>query len=140
MTTLMTDQNNDNTPSPNLQAIRLFNLADGACTFERGTLALAQHININYFFAQTEVETYEMIPHPAPRRQFVVTLKGKLRFRVSNGETFMLEPGIILIAEDTLGPGHSWEIVEGEEWQRLYLPMEKDSDSYFKAADKASID
>jgi quercetin dioxygenase-like cupin family protein len=130
----MTDLNPDTTTSPNLKAIRLFNLADGGCTFESGTLALRQHINVNYFFAQTEVEAYEMIPHPAPRRQFVVTLKGKLTFKVSNGDTFIIEPGVILIAEDILGAGHSWEIVEGAEWQRLYLPMDRESVSFFQPA------
>ena len=71
--------------------------------------------------------------HAAPRTQYVVTLKGKLRFTVSNGETFLLEPGIILVAKDVSGPAHRWELLEGETWERLYLPFASDADDQFMA-------
>ncbi|PWS31298.1 cupin domain-containing protein [Pedobacter paludis] len=114
-----------------LKAIRLINIADGKCDFEMGKIPVRQHINVNYFFAQTEVDAYEKVAHPAPRRQYVITLKGKLRFKVSNGNTFIIEPGTILIANDTLGSGHTWEILDGEEWERLYIPLEAEADDYF---------
>jgi quercetin dioxygenase-like cupin family protein len=63
----------------------------------------------------------------------VLTLKGKLRFTVSNGETFIIEPGIILIANDTKGVGHTWEIVDGNEWERIYIPLEEDVEDHFIA-------
>lgn len=131
----MTTDNPTAVPTSNhsLKAIRLFNTSDQKCSFERGSIPARQHIGVNYFFAQTEVDAYEMIPHPAPRRQYVITLKGKLKFKVSNGDTFIIEPGIVLIAADILGEGHSWEIIEGEEWQRLYLPLENDADDFFTA-------
>ena len=121
------------TPNNYLKAIRLINTEDDKCTFEKGTIPIRQHINANYFFAQTDVSTLEKIPHPAPRRQYVITLKGKLRFTVSNGETFMIEPGIILIANDTAGEGHTWEVTDGNEWERIYIPLEEDTDDYFIA-------
>jgi hypothetical protein len=125
--------NTDQAGAPNnyLKAIRLINTEDDKCTFETGTIPIRQHINANYFFAQTDVSTLEKIPHPAPRRQYVITLKGKLKFTVSNGETFIIEPGIVLIANDTAGEGHTWEIVGGNEWERIYIPLEEDSDDYF---------
>ncbi|MEH3114997.1 hypothetical protein [Pedobacter terrae] len=116
-----------------LKAIRLINIEEDQCTFETGKIPIRQHINANYFFAQTDVSTLERIPHPAPRRQYVVTLKGKLRFTVSNGETFIIEPGILLIANDTAGVGHTWEIVDGTEWERIYIPLDEGSDDYFIA-------
>lgn len=127
--------NNDQAGTPNnyLKSIRLINIEGDKCAFETGKIPIRQHINANYFFAQTDVSTLEKIPHPAPRRQYVITLKGKLRFTVSNGETFMIEPGIILIANDTAGEGHTWEVIDGNEWERIYIPLEEDTDDYFIA-------
>jgi len=116
-----------------LRAIRLINIENDKCDFETGKIPIRQHINANYFFAQTDVSTLEKIPHPAPRRQYVITLKGKLKFEVSNGNTFIIEPGVILIANDTLGFGHTWEIIDGNEWERIYIPLEADADDYFTA-------
>lgn len=114
-----------------LKAIRLINLDNDDCTFESGKIPVQQHINASYFFAKTDVLSLEGITHPAPRRQYVITLKGKLKFGVTNGESFIIEPGIILIANDTRGTGHTWEIIEGEEWERIYIPLEDDTDDLF---------
>ena len=114
-----------------IRAIRLFNINDKDCDFEIGRLRTQIKIPVDYFFCQNKVDNYEKVPHPAPRRQYVVTLKGKLRFKVSNGNTFILEPGIILIAEDTYGDGHSWEILDGSEWERLYIPLADEHNNQF---------
>ena len=115
-----------------LKAIRLINIKDNNCDFQAGKIPIRQHINTNYFFAQTDTSLQTSL-HPAPRRQFVITLKGKLKFTVTNGNTFILEPGIVLIANDTQGDGHTWEIIDGNEWERIYLPLEEDADDYFVA-------
>jgi hypothetical protein len=107
-----------------IRAIRLFNTNDTDCSFETGKIATHQQIEVGYFFGQTGTGTLENVPHPAPRRQYVVTLKGRLQFTVTNGDTFIIEPGIILIAEDTEGPGHTWEITDGDQWERIYLPFD----------------
>ncbi len=116
-----------------LKAIRLINIENNDCTFEIGKIPVLRNINACYFFAKTDVSTLEGIPHPAPRRQYVITIKGKLKFGVTNGETFMIEPGVILIANDTKGIGHTWEIVEGDEWERIYIPLDEDTDDLFVA-------
>jgi quercetin dioxygenase-like cupin family protein len=115
-----------------LKAVRLINTEDGRCDFETGSIPVRQHINTRYFFAQTDI-SLQKSPHPAPRRQFVITLKGKLKFTVTNGNTFILEPGIILIANDTHGTGHTWEILDGNEWARIYIPLEEGAEDYFIA-------
>jgi len=131
---MMTNNQTETAAGKNfLKAIRLINIEDGKCAFETGKIPVRQHIGVNYFFAQTEVDAYEMVAHPAPRKQYVITLKGKLEFKVSNGDTFIIEPGIILIATDILGEGHSWKLIEGEEWQRLYLPIKEDGNDFFVA-------
>ncbi|RZL47480.1 MAG: hypothetical protein EOO93_25080, partial [Pedobacter sp.] len=115
-----------------LKAIRLININNDDCSFEIGKIPAHQNINANYFFAKTDIKS-ENIPHPAPRRQFVITIKGKLKFTVTNGDTFILEPGIVLIADDTKGFGHNWEVIEGNEWERIYIPLEEDADDFFIA-------
>ena len=107
-----------------LKAIRLFNINETECTFEVGRIPAQVKIDVSYFFGQTKVDPYQKVAHPAPRRQFVITLKGRLRFKVTDGSTFIVEPGVILIAEDIAGPGHTWELIEGDEWERLYIPFE----------------
>jgi len=119
--------------TPNyLKAIRLVNIEAGKCDFETGRIPIRQHINTNYFFAQTDV-SLQHSSHPAPRRQYVITLKGKLKFTVTSGRTFILEPGIVLIASDTEGDGHTWEILDGNEWERIYMPLDEDVEDYFIA-------
>lgn len=114
-----------------IAAIRLKSNSDGSSTFEKGKLPSLQAIHVSSFWISRQTEDWEKNTHPAPRRQYVVTLKGKIRFKVSDGSTFLLEPGIILLAEDTEGVGHSWEIEEGEKWERIYIPMDENSDNLF---------
>jgi hypothetical protein len=44
--------------------------------------------------------------HPAPTRQFVVTLSGRAEVELEDGTKIPLTPGHILLAEDTTGKGH----------------------------------
>jgi hypothetical protein len=114
-----------------LRAIRLYNTTDGNCAFQSGTLPAGQHLPASYFFLQSHVDEYERRLHPAPRRQYVVTLQGRLIFKVSDGSTFTVAPGIILVAEDIAGSGHSWELTEGNAWLRIYIPIPESADSGF---------
>jgi len=115
-----------------LKAIRLINVDGNRCDFEVGRIPARQHINANYFFAQTDVSLHNT-PHPAPRKQYVITTKGMLKFTVTSGKTFIIEPGIILIANDTQGEGHTWEIIDGNEWERIYIPLEDEINDHFLA-------
>ncbi|MGG5209106.1 hypothetical protein ACQWU4_09155 [Chryseobacterium sp. MIQD13] len=114
-----------------ISAVRLMNNPDETSTFEKGKIPTLQPMNTTTFWVSSTVEDWQKATHPAPRRQYVVTLKGKIRFKVSNGSTFLIEPGIILLAEDTKGEGHSWELVEGEKWERLYIPIADHAEDYF---------
>ena len=44
--------------------------------------------------------------HPAPTRQFMVLLSGKVDVETSDGSTVNLVPGDIILVEDTWGKGH----------------------------------
>jgi quercetin dioxygenase-like cupin family protein len=62
--------------------------------------------------------------HVAPRRQYVITLTGRLEFTTRGGETFALAPGDVLLAEDTSGGGHEWRIVGPDPWRRVYVSLD----------------
>ncbi|HVU98476.1 MAG TPA: hypothetical protein VHE34_24800 [Puia sp.] len=59
--------------------------------------------------------------HDAPNTQYVITLSGTLEFTTRNGATFILEPGIILVAMDTTGTGHKWRLIDDQPWRRAYI-------------------
>ncbi|WP_318847427.1 hypothetical protein [Chryseobacterium sp. JV558] len=119
-----------------IPAIRLINNPDGSCTFEKGKMPTLKPINATVFWMSNETEEWEKNAHPAPRRQYVITIKGNIRFKVTDGTTFIIKPGVILLAEDLKGAGHSWDMVKGKEWERLYIPIsENESDFFIPDAD-----
>ena len=45
--------------------------------------------------------------HPAPQRQFVITLSGQLQIGFEDGSTKVFGPGDARLVEDTTGKGHT---------------------------------
>ena len=70
---------------------------------------------------------YDLDFHTAPRRQFVVNLRGSVDITVGSGETRRLESGDILLAEDTTGHGHKSRAVEGQPRSCLFIPINEDA-------------
>jgi quercetin dioxygenase-like cupin family protein len=62
--------------------------------------------------------------HNAPRRQYVLTLTGRLEFTTRDGEVFEIGPGDVLLAEDTTGGGHKWRILGPDPWRRAYVELD----------------
>ncbi len=104
-----------------MKSYKLISNNNGDSFFLEGSIPELKHIKADHFFIHTHVEGWEIGAHLAPRNQFVITLKGKLKFTITNGDTFIIEPGVILIANDLSGKGHTWEIMEGKEWHRIYI-------------------
>ncbi len=65
--------------------------------------------------------------HPAPVTQYVVTLSGTLLFETFLGDTFIFEPGDVLIAMDTTGSGHKWKMIDDQPWRRAYVAFKEDA-------------
>jgi quercetin dioxygenase-like cupin family protein len=76
--------------------------------------------------------------HDAPVRQLVITLSGTLDFQTREGKHFLLRPGDILLAEDTVGSGHSWRLTDDQPWRRAYAVLQPGAPVPFQAA-KADI-
>lgn len=77
-----------------IPAVRLISNPDGTSSFERGTIPTLKHMNTTTFWINNKTEEWEKNTHKAPRRQYVITLKGKIKFKVSDGSTFIIEPGV----------------------------------------------
>jgi hypothetical protein len=56
--------------------------------------------------------------HPAPRKQMMLVLSGLLEVEVSDGGIRQIEPGSVLLVEDTMGRGHISRVL-GED--RVYM-------------------
>ena len=56
-------------------------------------------------FRETTAD-YENSWHPAPRRQYVISLAGGISITASDGETRHIGAGEIVLVEDTTGKGH----------------------------------
>jgi len=52
--------------------------------------------------------------HSDPEPQFVITLSGTLEFATPDGETFVVRPGDVLLAEDHIGKGHKWRLIDDQ--------------------------
>ena len=61
--------------------------------------------------------------HDDPEPQFVITLSGTLEFTTRDGETFILRPGDVLLAEDHIGSGHKWRLINDQPWRRAYVVL-----------------
>ena len=70
--------------------------------------------------------------------RFVITLSGVLQFETRGGETFVIRPGDILLAEDNTGTGHRWKLIGDDPWRRAYVVFQPDVELPFKAAPSVS--
>jgi quercetin dioxygenase-like cupin family protein len=64
--------------------------------------------------------------HNDPHRRYVITLAGTVAFETRSGETFVIAPGDILLAEDETGGGHRWRLLGGQPWRRAHVAIPHD--------------
>jgi quercetin dioxygenase-like cupin family protein len=63
---------------------------------------------------------WDKIYHPTPRRQLVVLLAGKATITVTDGETVEINPGSVVLLNDTDCTGHLTQ-VQGDQPARFLL-------------------
>ena len=69
--------------------------------------------------------------HNDPTPQYVLTLSGVLEFTTKGGETFTINPGDVLLAEDHTGTGHKWRLTNDDPWRRAYVIFQTGADTQF---------
>lgn len=123
-----------------MRCVRLWSDSKGNSCFEEGSIATKAGSSVNLLsdkfqaksisFEETQAgQSLEW--HNAPAKQFVITLRGTLDFATRSGDHFILTPGDILLAEDTVGGGHSWKLVGDDPWRRVYVILDSDAELSF---------
>ena len=114
-----------------IRAYKLYTGNDGHSYVQVGTVSNLQ-VNpaASIMFNETPAHSYYDW-HPAPTTQYVITLSGTLLFETGPGETFTLQPGDILIAMDTIGSGHKWQLIDDQPWKRVYVAFTDESEINF---------
>lgn len=97
---------------------REFTLAGGTTGSELSDLVPATGI----IFRRSPADQY-VDWHPAPRKQFVITLSGEAELQTSDGEVRRIGPGSIVLVEDTTGKGHITRAVGGRERLSIFVPL-----------------
>ena len=116
-----------------IRCVRLWSGADGVSLFEDGAIELADaergdskslltHATSISFRETASGGSFEW--HNAPTRQFVITLSGTLEFETRDAQKFIIYPGDILLAEDTVGSGHKWRLLDQHPWRRAYIILD----------------
>jgi hypothetical protein len=119
------------TPTP-IKITRLYTGADGKTKLEefevplnargRGT-ALSTTVAVKSLQFRRTNQNYNLDWHPAPERQFVITLSGESEVELEGGRTLRLGPGHILLAEDTTGQGHISRAIGTGDRVSLFIPL-----------------
>ena len=61
--------------------------------------------------------------HPAPRRQFVITLSGEVEIGLGDGSIHRFGPGHVNLAEDLTGQGHTTRVVGDQPRVTATIPL-----------------
>ena len=114
-----------------MKIVRIYTGADNESHFEEKELELNfnGHMNVSVTEPATGV-VFLQAPanhlsdfHPAPRRQYVVTLSGQVEIETGDGTIRRFGPGDVMLADDTTGRGHITRVVGGQPRQYLFIPL-----------------
>jgi hypothetical protein len=62
--------------------------------------------------------------HPAPRRQYVITLDGEMEIGLADGSVQRFGPGHVTLAEDVTGKGHTTRVVGDKPRITATIPLD----------------
>jgi hypothetical protein len=115
-----------------MKVTRLYTGSDGKTKVEeyevplkaqgRGT-ELSEAVAVESLQFRRTNQDYNLDWHPAPRRQFVVTLSGESEIELEGGQKLRLGPGHILLAEDTTGQGHISRAIGTQDRLSLFITL-----------------
>jgi quercetin dioxygenase-like cupin family protein len=131
-----------------IRCVRIWTGDDGNSHFEEGFIDLKPGQRgdvLSGTMATTTISFEETASggtfawHTAPIRQLVITLSGTLDFQTREGQHFLIRPGEILLAEDTVGSGHSWRLTDNQPWRRAYVVLQPGTQVPFRASKPQSV-
>jgi hypothetical protein len=96
---------------------------DVKLTSSGGSGELSEMAKVSGLQFRRQAPNYFQDWHPAPRRQYVITLSGQGEVELEGGKKVPLGPGHILLAEDVTGKGHISRGVGSEDRISLFIPL-----------------
>jgi hypothetical protein len=109
-----------------LKFCRIYTGADGQSHFQD----LPQTVGSKHFLTDLSVKTLVFKNdahrddlrgwHNAPRRQWCITLAGKVEIGIGDGTKTTFHPGDVFLAEDVTGQGHT---ASAENWVRAFVHL-----------------
>lgn len=102
--------------------VRIYTGEDGQSHFEEldGAKVFSPPRPATSIFFKNDLPAHILDWHPAPRRQYVITLAGSVDIRVGDGTVKTFGPGDVLLAEDLTGQGHT---AAPTDWVRAFIPV-----------------
>lgn len=88
-----------------------------------GSTELSEMAKVTGLQFRRQAPNYFQDWHPAPRKQYVITLSGRGEIELVGGKKLPLGPGHILLAEDVTGKGHISRGVGTEDRISLFIPL-----------------
>lgn len=118
-----------------MRIVRVYTGEDQQSHFEQieVTLKAGRAGRLSELFAATGILFRETDPgleldfHTAPRRQFAITLSGRVEIECGDGSKESFGPGDILLADDTTGQGHISRDIGGPRLG-IFVPLPDDFD------------
>ncbi|MBU1182165.1 MAG: hypothetical protein KKE00_02640 [Proteobacteria bacterium] len=116
-----------------MKIIRLYTGADGESHFEDidiplefggkiGDLSKPQKATGVIFRETTDDYNYDW--HNAPRKQYIIMLDAGVEIEVGDGTRRIINPGEILLAEDTTGRGHISRALNRKPRKSVFITLE----------------
>lgn len=114
-----------------MKIVRLYTGADGESHFEDIEIELKSvgHMMASELQPAQGVMFRSASPdhctsfHPAPRRQYVITLSGQVEIETGDGTIRKFGPGDVMLAEDNTGRGHITRVVGGQPRHYVFIPL-----------------
>ena len=122
-----------------IRAYRLYTGQDGNSHVMNGSVSGDKIVEAEFIHFKETPPHSSLEWHDAPVPQYVITLAGVLEFTTVGGETFTIHPGEVLLAEDNVGSGHKWRLINDEPWKRAYVVFKTGADTHFVADPGTSI-
>ena len=115
-----------------IRAYRLYTGSDGNSHVAKGSVSGDKIVQAESIHFKETSPHSSLEWHDAPVPQYVIILAGVLEFTTADGETFTIHPGEVLLAEDNLGSGHKWRLINDEPWKRAYVVFKAGADTHFE--------
>jgi quercetin dioxygenase-like cupin family protein len=116
-----------------MRAFKLYIGSDNASHLLEGEVALDKSTDVVSLHFQESPPGSATDWHVAPHRQYILTLTGTLEFTTRDDEVFIISPGDVLVAGDTVGSGHKWRLIDEAPWRRCYVVLKPGAADLFVA-------